>query len=104
MTSLNLPLGPVMVDIQGGTLTDAERARLQHPTVGGVLLFSRNFTDRAQVTALCAEINALRSPGLLITVDHQCARARRLQTDGFPRYPATRPLVKLSEANPAAAE
>src|SRR5690625_5455221 len=100
MTSLNLPLGPVMVDIQGGTLTDAERARLQHPLVGGVILFSRNFTDRAQLTALCAEINALRSPGLLITVDHEGGRVQRFQSDGFTHLPAMRALGKLFEENP----
>jgi beta-N-acetylhexosaminidase len=38
----------------------AEERRLapQHPAVGGVILFTRNFASRAQVTALCAEVRA----------------------------------------------
>ena len=36
-----MPLGPVMVDITGKSLTDHERERLMHPQVGGVILFSR---------------------------------------------------------------
>ena len=43
--------GPVVVDVAGTSLTDAERERLVHPMVGGVILFTRNFTDRDQVRA-----------------------------------------------------
>ena len=41
-----LPLGPVVVDVAGLALDDAERARLRHPLVGGVILFARNFESR----------------------------------------------------------
>jgi beta-N-acetylhexosaminidase len=66
MTSsqFSLPLGPVMVDIAGKSLTDHERERLMHPQVGGVILFSRNYDSFEQVKALTAEIHALRSPPL----------------------------------------
>src|SRR5690625_210137 len=83
-----MPLGPVIVDIQGTSLSPDEVKRLQHPLVGGVILFSRNFTDRAQLTALCAQINALRSPQLLIAVDHEGGRVQRFQSDGFTHLPA----------------
>jgi len=100
MSSLIMPLGPVMVDVQGTSLTDAERERLQHPLVGGVILFSRNFADRAQLTALCAEINALRNPGLLIAVDHEGGRVQRFQSDGFTHLPAMQALGKFFEEDP----
>lgn len=60
-----------MVDVQGTTLSDAERIRLQHPLVGGVILFARNFESRQQLTELCADIHAARNEPLLIAVDHE---------------------------------
>ena len=51
-TPLALPPGPVVVDVAGTSLTEAEARRLRHPGVGGVILFARNFESRAQLTAL----------------------------------------------------
>ena len=68
------PLGPVMVDIAGKQLTDHERERLQHPQVGGVILFARNYESVEQLHALTADIHALRRPPLLIAVDHEGGR------------------------------
>lgn len=55
-------LGPLMLDIEGTRLTESERERLAHPLVGGVILFSRNYTDPEQLAALTTEIHALRRP------------------------------------------
>ncbi|MFT6723448.1 MAG: beta-N-acetylhexosaminidase, partial [Arenicella sp.] len=43
-------LGPVMLDLHGLQLSDQERVRLLHPSVGAVILFSRNYQSRAQVS------------------------------------------------------
>jgi beta-N-acetylhexosaminidase len=51
-----------------------------------VILFSRNFESAAQITALCQEIHALRSPHLLISVDHEGGRVQRFRQD-FTRLP-----------------
>ena len=59
---LSLPLGPLMIDIAGTELNDLDRGRLCHPLVGGMILFSRNYASPEQLTRLCAEIHALRSP------------------------------------------
>ena len=37
-----------------------EDVRLQHPLVGGVIIFARNFESRAQLKQLCKEIRRLR--------------------------------------------
>jgi beta-N-acetylhexosaminidase len=96
-------LGPVMVDVAGLELSDHERARLHHPQVGGVILFTRNFSDRAQLAALCAEIHALRDEPLLIAVDHEGGRVQRFRTDGFTPLPAMRTLGHWYDQDPQGA-
>ena len=78
------PLGPVMLDVVGTTLAADDLRRIQHPLTGGVILFARNYQDRAQLTALCAAIHAAR-PGVLIAVDHEGGRVQRFRTDGLSR-------------------
>ncbi len=90
----HLPLGPLMIDIAGTTLTDLDRERLCHPLVGGIILFSRNYADPQQLETLTAEIHALRSPRLLIAVDHEGGRVQRFR-EGFTRLPPMASLGRL---------
>lgn len=96
---LDLPRGPVMLDIAGTTLTEEECQRLRHPLVGGVILFRRNFSSRAQLKQLTEAIHALRSPRLLIAVDHEGGRVQRF-LDGFTRLPPMRALGTLWQSDP----
>jgi beta-N-acetylhexosaminidase len=98
-TAQHLPLGPVMADVAGLALTDAERARLLHPGVGGVILFKRNYESPQQVADLCREIHALRSPHLLIGVDHEGGRVQRFR-EGFTAIPPMRAIGEIWEAHP----
>lgn len=99
---LELPLGPVMVDVAGFALSEAERETLRHPLVGGVILFARNYESPEQLKALTADIRALRSPGLLIGVDQEGGRVQRFR-EGFTRVPPMRVLGQLHDNAPAAA-
>lgn len=99
---IHLPLGPLMIDIAGTELTNLDRERLCHPLVGGIILFSRNYSNPGQLSALTAAIHALRSPSLLIAVDHEGGRVQRFR-DGFTRLPAMAVLGMLWDGNPEAA-
>ncbi len=61
-------LGPVMVDVSGLELTADDVERLQHPQVGGVILFARNFAAPLQLIQLCHSIREVRKPSPLIAV------------------------------------
>ncbi len=87
-----LERGPLMVDVAGHVLTASEKKRLQHPLVGGVILFARNFENCAQLVALTRSIHQLRTPRLLIAVDHEGGRVQRFRSDGFTRLPTMRSL------------
>lgn len=94
--------GPLMIDIAGTELTDLDRERLCHPLVGGIILFSRNYASPGQLTALCADIHALRTPPLIISVDHEGGRVQRFRTE-FSLLPAMRCLGDRWQEAPDAA-
>jgi beta-N-acetylhexosaminidase len=86
-----MTLGPLMIDVEGLELTAAETVKLRDPRIGGVILFSRNFSSVAQLKALTRSIHDVRSPGLLIAVDQEGGRVQRFR-DGFTELPPARLL------------
>lgn len=85
---------PVILDVAGLALTEADRQRLAHPLCGGMILFGRNWQDREQLAALCADIKSVRDD-LLICVDHEGGRVQRFRTDGFTHLPPMRALGEM---------
>jgi len=92
-------LGPVMLDVAGTRLTAEDEARLRHPLVGGVILFARNYESPSQLCELTAAIHALRTPPLLIAVDHEGGRVQRFR-EGFTKIPAMRELGRIWDDHP----
>jgi beta-N-acetylhexosaminidase len=94
-----MSLGPVMLDIEGTELNENDIRRLQHPLVGGIILFARNYQSPEQLKALTAAIHKVRQPPLLIAVDHEGGRVQRFR-EGFTRIPPMRELGKVWDHNP----
>ncbi len=97
-----MALGPVMLDIAGLELTPADRSLLAEPAVGGVILFSRNYASPEQVADLVAAIRAVRSPPVLVAVDHEGGRVQRFR-EGFSAIPPMRRLGAEFDRDPEGA-
>lgn len=85
-----------MMDLEGPSITDGEKRFLLSPGVGGVILFSRNIVDSVQLETLCREIHNMRSPELLIGIDHEGGRVQRL-TCGVTLLPPMSRLGDMAE-------
>ncbi|HNQ10611.1 MAG TPA: beta-N-acetylhexosaminidase [Giesbergeria sp.] len=85
---------PLLLDVAGTQLSADDRRRLAHPLTGGVILFTRNWRDRAQLLELTSAIKAVRED-LLICVDHEGGRVQRFRSDGFTQLPPMRALGAL---------
>ena len=76
-------LGPVMLDVAGTSLSEAEKTVLLNPLVGGVIFFARNYESKSQLEALVAQIRECR-PGILISVDQEGGRVQRFRSEFQP--------------------
>lgn len=94
---LEIALGSLMLDVEGLELAAADIRRLQDASVGGVILFARNFQSREQVSDLNKEIRQLREPELLIAVDQEGGRVQRFQA-GFTQLPPMSAFGRLLDA------
>lgn len=92
-------MGPIMLDLQGLEITPEELELLQHPKVGGVILFSRNYAEPNQLIHLIRSIRKATRTQLLIAVDHEGGRVQRFRK-GFCPLPALNMIGQLYDANP----
>lgn len=81
-----LPIGPVMIDVEGLSLSEIEKEKIRHPNTGAIILFARNYQDPQQVAKLIADIRKARDGDILIAVDQEGGRVQRFR-EGFTRLP-----------------
>ncbi|MDR3491781.1 MAG: beta-N-acetylhexosaminidase [Gammaproteobacteria bacterium] len=99
---MSLKIGPIVFDLISTELSPEEREILQHPLIGGVIFFSRNFESPEQISQLSQEIRACRKSPILITVDQEGGRVQRFR-EGFLRLPAMGRIGQLYAESPQVA-
>ncbi len=92
-------IGPVIIDLMGHEVSQEEYELIQHPLVGGIILFARNFASRKQITELCRTIRSARQTPLLIAVDQEGGRVQRFKDD-FVRLPSMGEIGRLYHESP----
>ena len=92
----------LVIGIAATELSAAEREWLQHPAVGGVILFTRNFASSAQVGDLCAAIRAAAPRPQLLCVDQEGGRVQRFR-NGYAALPPLQEFGPLYARDPTAA-
>lgn len=91
-------MGPVVIDVASYELTQIEREKLQHPLVGGLILFSRNYAEYSQLLALIDDIRRASNKDMLICVDHEGGRVQRF-VDNFTSIPAAGDIQRLESTS-----
>ena len=92
----------LVIGIAGTELSAQERDWLQHDAVAGVILFTRNFASRAQVTELSAAIREAAPRPQLICVDQEGGRVQRFR-EGYSALPPLEGFGKRYAEDPQGA-
>ncbi|BFI96004.1 MAG: beta-N-acetylhexosaminidase [Rhodanobacter sp.] len=92
----------LLIGLAGLEVAGRERAWLAAPGVAGVILFARNYVDRAQLMALCESVREIGGEHLLIAVDQEGGPVQRFR-EGFTRLPALARIGEVYDRDPAEA-
>ena len=91
-------MGPLMLDVAGTSLTAEDKELLEHPLVGGLILFTRNYQSPEQISELTRTIKLAAKKDILIAVDHEGGRVQRFR-EHFTKIPAMGAIWSLAQQN-----
>ncbi|MEO5706031.1 MAG: beta-N-acetylhexosaminidase [Alteraurantiacibacter sp.] len=95
---------PAIFGLSGLVLSDAERSFFREVDPAGYILFGRNIAGRAQVRTLTDELRSIHGRDrLLVTIDQEGGRVRRMKEPVWPYYPAGEAFDHLYDLAPASA-
>lgn len=77
LTRYNPAMTALMIGLAGPELTAQDMANLNHPLVGGVIFFKRNFVNYPQLVQLVQSIYAIKGNDFLMAVDQEGGRVKR---------------------------
>ncbi len=92
----------LMIGIGGKSVLVEEENWLNVPQVSGVILFTRNFDSRQQITELIRSIRSIRPENFLIAVDQEGGPVQRFR-EGFTNLPALSNFGRIFENDREAA-
>lgn len=90
--------GLLCIGFEGHAL-DARTAELLRDGAAGVVLFARNFANRAQLEELCGAVIDAAERSVIIAVDHEGGRVQRFKGTGFTELPSARSIGALTTAS-----
>lgn len=95
---------PAIFGISGTVLTPDECAFFREADPAGYILFGRNIESRAQVRALTDDLRSIHGRDrLLVTIDQEGGRVRRMKEPVWPHYPPGEAFDRLYDTAPASA-
>jgi beta-N-acetylhexosaminidase len=92
----------LLIGVAGKELTTQERDWLQHDACAGVVLFTRNFTSKAQVQELSRAIREAAPRPQLVCVDQEGGRVQRFR-EGYSVLPPLEGFGRLYASDREAA-
>lgn len=100
--SIGVRVSYLMMDLAGLSVSEEEAVLLQHPQVGGIILFTRNFSNKSQLIDLVKSVRTIRAD-LLIAVDHEGGRVQRFR-DEFSLIPAMGDILPAANGDMSLAQ
>ena len=90
-------IGPLIINLDGTLLSTNERNLIKNQLIGGIILFSHNFSSKKQLNSLVNDIKSIKD-NLLITIDHEGGRVQRL-LDGFTHLPSFEKISEIKDVD-----